>query len=54
MDVGLTPDGNPFIFEVNSKPMVFDEKSIQKKRITQLVELFIKLAKNTNNYREDF
>ena len=40
MDVGLTPEGKPIIFEVNSKPMIFDEKAIQKKRITQLVQLF--------------
>lgn len=44
MDIGITPHGKPYIFEVNSKPMLFDEGNIQKKRITGLTELFIELA----------
>ncbi|MGM0876860.1 MAG: YheC/YheD family protein [Bacillota bacterium] len=49
MDIGLTPDGNPYIFEVNSKPMIFDEPDIQKKRVTQLVGMFRDLANTTKN-----
>jgi YheC/D like ATP-grasp len=45
MDVGLTSERKPIIFEVNSKPMIFDEKDIQTKRITQLVQLFSDLKK---------
>lgn len=54
MDIGLTPKGNPFIFEVNSKPMIFDENTIQTNRITRLVELFNELANTTNTYKKDF
>ncbi|WP_338787513.1 YheC/YheD family protein [Metabacillus sp. FJAT-53654] len=54
MDVGLTPQGDPMLFEVNSKPMIFDEMTIQKNRITQLVELFTKLTNVTTFVQEDF
>ncbi|MBZ5748923.1 YheC/YheD family endospore coat-associated protein [Metabacillus rhizolycopersici] len=47
LDVGLTPEGKPIIFEVNSKPMIFDERDIQKRRITHLVQLF-SVLNNTN------
>ncbi len=47
MDIGLTPSGSPYLFEVNSKPMIFDENAIQHKRIHQLVELFLTLIKKT-------
>ncbi|PGT90417.1 YheC/YheD family protein [Bacillus sp. AFS040349] len=45
LDIGLTPEGWPYLFEVNSKPMIFDEQEIQKQRITELVQLFIELEK---------
>ncbi len=48
MDIGLTIDGFPYLFEVNSKPMIFDEKDIQQKRIHYLVELFLDLVNNSN------
>jgi glutathione synthase/RimK-type ligase-like ATP-grasp enzyme len=54
VDVGLSPEGKPYIFEVNSKPMIFDEIDIQKKRISQLVEVFKDLANSTNNSMKDF
>lgn len=54
MDVGLTPEGKPYIFEVNSKPMIFDEMDIQSKRITQLVKMFSELANSTINNKKDF
>ncbi|WP_226670092.1 YheC/YheD family protein [Metabacillus litoralis] len=44
MDVGITPNGTPYIFEVNSKPMLFDEIDIQHNRITRLVDLFFELT----------
>jgi hypothetical protein len=47
MDIGLTSGGKPFIFEVNSKPMIFDEPDIQKKRESQLVKTFNDIANST-------
>lgn len=44
MDIGITPQQKPYIFEINSKPMLFDEHEIQTKRIVGLTELFIELA----------
>ena len=46
MDIGVTSSSYPILFEVNSKPMIFDEADIQHKRIVQLVELFLSLTKN--------
>ncbi|APH06082.1 YheC/YheD family protein [Bacillus weihaiensis] len=43
MDLGITKEGIPSIYEVNSKPMVFDEEDIQTKRIEHLVQLFVEL-----------
>lgn len=40
MDIGIDLFGTPYVFEVNSKPMVFDEKDIQLPRIHHLVSLF--------------
>jgi len=48
MDIGLTSTGSPLLFEVNSKPMIFDEKDIQHKRIILLSELFLSLTKNSS------
>lgn len=48
MDIGLGTDGTPYLFEINSKPMIFDEDDIQDKRIVQIVELFLSLTPNTN------
>jgi glutathione synthase/RimK-type ligase-like ATP-grasp enzyme len=45
LDIGITSKGWPFLFEVNSKPMIFDEREIQNQRITELVQLFIELEK---------
>lgn len=44
IDVGIATDGKPVIFEVNSKPMVFDEEDIQANRIVELARLFKELA----------
>jgi glutathione synthase/RimK-type ligase-like ATP-grasp enzyme len=53
IDIGLTPDGKPFIFEVNSKPMIFDEYQIQEKRVIQLVGLFKQLTNTTNPKKKE-
>lgn len=42
MDIGIDLLGTPFVFEVNSKPMVFDEEEIQQARLHHLVSLFQK------------
>lgn len=47
MDIGKSENGNLYIFEVNSKPMVFDEEEIRRKGIENLVQFFIFLASNT-------
>lgn len=41
IDAGLGEDGHFWIFEVNSKPMSFDEESIEQNRIKQCVQLFV-------------
>ncbi|WP_102271936.1 YheC/YheD family endospore coat-associated protein [Cytobacillus massiliigabonensis] len=48
IDAGLSEDGKYVIYEINSKPMRFDEISIEKKRISSLVHLFIHLANREN------
>ncbi|RTR31392.1 YheC/YheD family protein [Robertmurraya yapensis] len=40
MDVGLTENEDYVIYEINSKPMSFDEKDIEEARVRQLVQLF--------------
>lgn len=40
IDAGITSEGKYVIYEVNSKPMSFDEQEIEMKRIKKLVELF--------------
>jgi hypothetical protein len=40
IDLGLTSDGRFVIYEINSKPMSFDEKTIEEKRVKMLCELF--------------
>ncbi|MEW8970873.1 MAG: YheC/YheD family protein [Mesobacillus sp.] len=42
LDAGITQKGNYVIYEVNSKPMSFDEPLIEEKRITALVDLFFR------------
>lgn len=37
LDVGLTPDGEPCLFEANSKPMKFDESTIERQAKQRLV-----------------
>ncbi|MDZ5470177.1 YheC/YheD family protein [Bacillus sp. 31A1R] len=44
IDAGLTESGEYVIYEVNSKPMSFDEEEIEIERIQSLVDLFFQLA----------
>ncbi|MBU8880037.1 YheC/YheD family protein [Bacillus sp. FJAT-29790] len=44
IDAGVTETGKYVIYEINSKPMSFDEKEIEKRRIQTLAQLFAKMA----------
>ncbi|WP_251554897.1 YheC/YheD family protein [Neobacillus muris] len=44
VDAGISESGQYFIYEVNSKPMNFDELEIEEKKITRLCELFLQLT----------
>lgn len=50
MDIGVTENG-PVIYEVNSKPMSFDESHIQTHRIDKLSDLFLQLSAGTSSLR---
>ncbi|WLR42801.1 hypothetical protein LC087_00725 [Bacillus carboniphilus] len=41
LDLGITEEDQFVLFEINSKPMKFDEKPIEKARINALAELFL-------------
>lgn len=43
IDIGECSKGNLYIYEVNSKPMAFDEAAIERKRLHQLKKLFSQL-----------
>ena len=38
LDVGVDVRGRPWIFELNAKPLVFDEPDIQRRRVDNLLE----------------
>ncbi|MCC5399972.1 hypothetical protein LMQ13_13720, partial [Staphylococcus aureus] len=40
IDACVDKEGNYYLFEVNAKPMLFDEVEIEEKRCQQLVKLF--------------
>lgn len=44
IDAGISTNGDYFIYEVNSKPMSFDEAEIEQKKIEQLCKLFFQLT----------
>lgn len=46
MDIGRSHSGQYWIYEVNARPMAFDEKEIQAKRIQKLNALFAHMASN--------
>ncbi|MCC3355405.1 YheC/YheD family protein [Bacillus sp. REN16] len=47
VDLGRSEDGHIFIYEINSKPMVFDEPQIREKGLENLTKLLIMKAKTT-------
>lgn len=49
IDAGIDQSGQYYIYEVNSKPMSFDEKEIEERRIAQLCKLFFQLG-SRNKY----
>lgn len=44
IDAGVSKTGQYYIYEVNSKPMSFDETEIEERKINQLCRLFLKLT----------
>jgi hypothetical protein len=44
IDAGISLDGKYYIYEVNSKPMRFDEEEIEEKKISELCRLFLHLT----------
>nr|WP_263328433.1 YheC/YheD family protein [Neobacillus sp. Marseille-Q6967] len=44
IDAAINQAGKYYIFEVNSKPMSFDEPEIEKRKIDQLCKLFLQLS----------
>ncbi|WP_160724602.1 YheC/YheD family endospore coat-associated protein [Bacillus sp. USDA818B3_A] len=46
IDAGLSKNGRYYIYEVNSKPMSFDEAAIDEKKIEHLCRLFLNLSQN--------
>ncbi|MFA8439076.1 YheC/YheD family protein [Pueribacillus sp. YX66] len=45
LDIGRDEDGNFWLFEMNTKPMSFDEQDIERKRIVELVNAFQTVTK---------
>jgi hypothetical protein len=44
IDAGISRTGQYYIYEINSKPMKFDEEEIESKRVKNLCSLFFKLT----------
>ncbi|RAK19459.1 YheC/D-like protein [Anoxybacillus vitaminiphilus] len=44
LDLGRTPDGHYYIYELNSKPMIFDEPEIQQQGTKNLIRAFHELS----------
>jgi hypothetical protein len=44
LDLGQTPDGHCYIYELNSKPMIFDEPEIQQQGTKNLIRAFHELS----------
>ncbi|GMA61469.1 hypothetical protein GCM10025859_19090 [Alicyclobacillus fastidiosus] len=38
MDIGIDPQGHPWFFEANSKPMKFDEPEIRQKSLQGVID----------------
>jgi len=48
IDAGLSKSGRYYIYEVNSKPMSFDEADIEERKIENLCRLFLELIYKTS------
>ncbi|MEH7417744.1 YheC/YheD family protein [Neobacillus drentensis] len=48
IDAGLSKTGRYYIYEVNSKPMSFDEADIEEKKIENLCRLFLQLIEKSS------
>ncbi|MFL6561576.1 MAG: YheC/YheD family protein [Bacillus sp. (in: firmicutes)] len=48
IDAGISTTGEYYIYEVNSKPMSFDEIEIEEMKIEQLCRLFLQLSEYDN------
>ncbi|HLO13083.1 MAG TPA: YheC/YheD family protein, partial [Pseudoneobacillus sp.] len=46
IDACISEDGEYYLYEVNSKPMSFDERHIEDRKIEQLCRLFLQLIKS--------
>jgi hypothetical protein len=44
LDIGRTPNGHFYIYELNSKPMIFDEPEIQERGTENLIHAFHELS----------
>ena len=44
IDLGISQTGKYYIYEVNSKPMSFDENEIEERKIVHLCRLFLQLT----------
>jgi len=48
IDAGVSMTGHHYIYEVNSKPMRFDEEEIEEKKMEQLCRIFLQLSDYEN------
>jgi glutathione synthase/RimK-type ligase-like ATP-grasp enzyme len=44
IDAGISANGEYYLYEVNSKPMSFDESDIEKQKISRLSKLFFQMS----------
>lgn len=51
IDLGQDESGQLFIYEINAKPMQFDEEEIERTRLKMLKNLFITIVLEKNNNR---
>jgi len=48
LDIGKDKNGNYWMFEINTKPMAFDERDIETKRISELAKTFFHLINDSS------
>ncbi|MDP4162531.1 MAG: YheC/YheD family protein [Bacillota bacterium] len=49
IDAGISQSGHYYLYEINSKPMSFDEPEIEERKIQQLCRLFLQLSQFPEN-----